>query len=148
MMRYCQSEKDAAIRLYRKGWGYLRISQVVGCSASTIRKWIVASGECESSERSRRHPEDLKVKAVDYYLSEGLSLKRAALHFGVGEATLRRWVIQSGNITRKKRPDVLDNKGILQDLRDGIPKAEIARRRSCSETWVYRVQAMSRGNDA
>lgn len=139
MASYTNKDRKAAYRLHRKGWGYLRISQVIGCSSSTIRKWILAKG-IEPREVSG-HPDSLKAKAIKYYVEHPeLSMEKIAMKHDVGPATLSRWLYSAKVSVRPYRPRIVDRDGILVDLKAGLPKSEIATRNNCSESWVYQVQ--------
>lgn len=138
-MPYTTADRKTAYRLYRKGWGYLKISQIIGCSSSTVRKWIIAKGI--DPRKVSGHPESLKAKATKYYLDNPeLSMEKVAMKHGVTPATLSRWLHSSNATVRPYRPRVVDRDGIIRDLKAGLPKKEIASRNSCSESWVYQVQ--------
>ena len=143
MIRYTEVEKKAAYRLYRQGWGYLKISSVIGCSASTIRKWILKKGI--EPRAVSGHDSETKANAIkEYEERSDLSMEKVARKHGVAPQTLSRWLSQEGKRIRPHRPRVIDRESILEDLRAGLKKSEIARRNHCSESWVYRVQ---RGDD-
>jgi transposase-like protein len=140
MTQYTQSDKRNAARLYKeKKWGYLRISQVIGCSRTTVRDWIL---EAEIKPRpAPGHKKKFRTKVMNEYARrEDLSLKKVAKKNGIGEATLSRWLSNAKKNTRPQRPRIVDRDAIMEDIEAGLPKAEIADRNHCSVSWVYQVQ--------
>ena len=136
---YTESDKKTAYRLYKKGWGYLKISHVIGCAASTVRKWIVKKGL--ETHDSPGYPEPFKKKVTEEYVErKDLSLDKVAKKNDVSPATLRRWLAAASIPTRAQRPPTTDRESILADLAAGMKKADVAARNHCSESWVYRVQ--------
>lgn len=139
MPEYTQSDKKTAYRLYRKGWGYLKISDIIGCSPTTVRDWILDKGI--KPRKVSGHPESLKKKVIKYYVEHPeLSMEKVAIKHEVGAATLATWLKDAEVTVRPYRPRIVDQEGVLKDLKAGLPKKEIATRNSCSESWVYTVQ--------
>lgn len=143
---YTSKDRKAAIRLYKKGWGYLRISQAVGCCATTVKDWIDAAIE-EGTHGIERHKapgysKKFKDKVIADYLKrrEEESLDKIARRHEISPATLRRWLDKKRIVTRSSRPPVYDRKAIEADIDAKLPKAKIAEKHGCSESWVYRVQ--------
>jgi len=139
MPEYTKSDHRTAHRLHKKGWGYLSISQIIGCSPTTVRKWVLKKGL--KPHKVSGHTEARKAKAVaDYLGDETLSVDRAAKKHKVGASALARWVRAAGKKTRSQRPPIHNRESILTDLKAGLSKSEIAKKNKCSESWVYRVQ--------
>jgi transposase-like protein len=136
---YTNEDRKTVYRLHRKGWGYLKISQVIGCSPSTVRKWILQKG-IEPREASG-HSDDTKKAAMDEYVKRtDLSLDKVAKRHSVGPAALSRWLHDAGIPVRPTRPRIISREAIVADLEAGLKKEDIARRNNCSESWVYRIQ--------
>lgn len=139
MSEYTEADKKTAYRLYKKGWGYLSISKIIGCASSTVRSWIMERG-------LRPHPtsgysKKFKEKVMkDYENNPDLSMEKIAKRNGIYARTLSRWLYASDKKVRPQRPRIVDRDAIVRDLKAGLPKAEIARRNKCSESWVYTVQ--------
>jgi transposase-like protein len=139
MATYTAEDKKTAYRLHRKGWGYLKISGIIGCSASTVRKWILQKG-LETRPVSG-YPEEFKAQVMKEYVDRpDLSLEKVAKKHGVGAAALSRWLYAAGLPVRPTRPRVVDRDAIVRDLKSGMKKSDIALRNHCSESWVYRIQ--------
>lgn len=139
--RYSKEIRKQAIRLYEKeGWGFKKIADVIGCTITTVRKWIDDAG-------IDHHPGPSYTKAfreqviADYQASDHMSLDALAKEYEISPATLHRWLRQAKVKTRPQRPRVHDREKILEDLKSGeLTKKEIAEKHGCSESWVYRVQ--------
>ena len=143
---YTETDRKTAIRLYKKGWGCLKVSQVVGCYPSTIKRWIehaIASGTPGLEKHpSPAHPEKFRKKVIAEYLARtDQSLKKVAVANGISHHTLHRWLEREGIMTRSCRPKIYSHKKILEDIKSGMKKKDIAAKYGCSESWVYRVQA-------
>ncbi len=139
MTDYTEVDRNAAVRLHRKGWGYLKISQVIGCAPSTARKWILKAGVDTHSRID--HAKDTRAKAIEFYVAHPeISMKKVAVKHGVYPATLSKWLCAEGVARRPHRPRMVSKEGILSDLKLGYSKKDIAQRNNCSESWVYRIQ--------
>lgn len=142
---YTESDHAAAVRLYKKGWGCLKISQVIGCYPSTIKRWIedaIAAGADIKKNPAPDYPESFKGEVIAAYLErEDLSLLKVAKLFSIGSHTLRRWLDDSGTLTRVTKPPTYDRAAIIVDIASGMKKKDIATKHGCSESWVYRVQS-------
>ena len=142
---YDTVDRRTAIRLYKKGWGCLRISQVVGCYPSTIKRWIdnaIAKGEDIERHPPPSYPEKFKKRVIAEYLKrEDLSLDKVAKKNKIGPHTLHRWLADAGIATRSTKPPKYSREAILADLKAGMKRADIAAKHGCSESWVYRVQS-------
>lgn len=140
---YTKTDHQSAIRLYKKGWGCLRISQVIGCSPSTVKKWVEAA--IESGEDIKKHPspkysEDFRKKVIEEYIKrDNLSLKKVAEKNGISHHTLHRWLADAGVATRASQPNKYDLEAIAADIESGLKRSDIAAKHGCSESWVYRV---------
>ena len=137
---YTQAESKSAVRLYQeKGWGYLKISLVIGCSRTAARDWILSAGI--KPRPVAGYPDKFKTKVMnEYEKREDLSLEKVAHKNGVGAPTLSRWLHDAGRKVRPHRPRIVDKESIVADLKAGLPKAEIAKRNHCPVGWVYQIQ--------
>lgn len=137
---YTEVERATALRLYKEGWGYLAISQVIGCYPSTVKKWVDKAGL--KKHPGPAYPKSFRDKVIDTYVScKHLSLDRIAKDHKVSPTTLHRWLAEAGVPTRPHRPRVVDREGILEELKKGeLTRSQIADKFKCSESWVYRVQ--------
>ena len=137
---YDEADRQLARNLYLiKGWGYLIISKIIGCSTYTIRKWIIDSGI--EPRKVSGHSDEIKATAIKYYVEHpDLSMKKIAVAHHVCPATLSRWLHSAKIPVRAQRPRAIDRDGIIKDLESGMEKSKIAERNNCSERWVYKVQ--------
>jgi len=137
---YTEAERKAALRLYKEGWGCLKISDVIGCAPSTIKKWVEKAGI--KKHPGPAYPQSFRKKVMDEYRKrEDLSLEKVAKKNGVSPQTLHRWLERARIQTRPCRPRVVDRDGIIEELKKGeLTKKQIAEKFRCSESWVYRVQ--------
>ena len=142
---YTEADRKTAIRLYKEGWGCLRISQIVGCYPSTIKRWIeqaIEAGEDIQKHSSPGYPAKFKKRVIAEYLKrKDLSLDKVAKKNEVSPHTLRRWLEAAGIVTRSTKPPMYDRAAIIADIEAGMKKSAIALKHGCSESWVYRVQA-------
>jgi len=143
---YTSSDRRTAIRYYKKGWGCLRISQIIGCYPSTIKRWIeraIEDGEPGLEKHPPpNYPEKMKRRIIAEYLKRtDLSLDKVAKKNHIGPHTLHRWLEAAGVTTRGTRPAMYDRDAILVDILAGMKKKDIAAKHKCSESWVYRVQS-------
>lgn len=134
---YTNEDRKRALRLHKKGWGYSRIADVIGCFPSTVKKWVDAAGVPKHDGPA--HSEKKKRDAVAYYKKNMVSIKKAADHAGVHPRTMARWLRQE-KVKMRKNEGRVGRKGILADLKKGMTKRLIAKKHGCSESWVYRVQ--------
>ena len=133
---YSKAERRQALRLHRKGWGYSRIAEVIGCFPSTIKKWIEAAGQ--PKHPGPKYPDAERKLALEWYKKNDVSVSVAAKEFQVHPRTLSRWLKDDGVAIRN--PHGIDRGAILQDIRSGMKKSDIAKKYNCSESWVYRIQ--------
>lgn len=144
---YSDAEKRQAIRLYKTtDWGCLKISQVIGCYPSTIKRWVekaINRGEPGLKKKPPpNYPEKFKKQVISEYLDrKDLSLRQVAEKNEISEHTLHRWLFDAGILTRGAKPVKYDRDAILEDIKSGMQKKDIAAKHGCSESWVYRVQA-------
>jgi uncharacterized protein YjcR len=134
---YSKADRRQALRLHRKGWGYARIADVIGCFPSTIKKWIEAEG-VPKHPGPKRSDQDRR-RAVDWYRNNSVSVSAAASRFGVHSRTLSRWLREDGVPIHTAKG--VDRNAILNDIRAGMKKKDIASKHGCSESWVYKVQS-------
>lgn len=139
--KYPTAVRKQAIRLYDKdGWGCKKIADTIGCTPSTVRKWIDQAGihRHDGPAYSKEFREQV---IADYQASDHMSLDNLAKEYEIAPHTLHRWLRDAGIRTRPQRPRVHDRDAILADLKAGVlTKREIAEKHGCSESWVYRVQ--------
>lgn len=142
---YDAADRKTALRLYKNGWGCLRISQVIGCYPSTVKRWVdeaIATGVDIERHPAPNYSNNFRKKVIAEYLErEDLSLDNVAKKNKISPHTLHRWLADAGIATRSTKPPKYDRKAIIADLEAGMKKAEIAAKHGCSESWVYRVQA-------
>lgn len=137
--KYDQGSIMSACRLYKEGWGFYKISRVFDCDPSTVRRWIIKEGV---EIRKFHYSEKEKSEAVKFYKENtSLTLSKAADRIGVSVNTLKRWLSDHGVETHQNVYRTTDRNAILRDIKAGLHKKEIARRNSCSERWVYKIQA-------
>lgn len=134
---YSKANRRQAVRLYKSGWGYGRIAQVIGCFPSTVKKWIEAAGVPKHS--GPKHGQKLRRLAIDWYAKNDVSINAAAKRWNIHPRTLSRWLQEDGVEIRS--PKGTDRSAILKDLASGMKRKDIAAKYGCSESWVYRVQS-------
>jgi len=143
---YTASDRNHALRLHKEGWGYLRISEVIGCCSSTVMRWVEDAIKAKVPG-VKKHPrlnysEKFKKKAIaDYVARSDLSLLKVAGNHGISHHTLSRWLESAGVMTRSTKPAAYSRSAIIEDLKAGMLKKDIAVKHGCSESWVYRVQS-------
>ena len=134
--QYTKKERARALRLHKKGWGYARISKEIGCFPSTVKKWVDASGQTKNP--GPRHSDEKRKAAIAYYKDNVVSIRAAADEAGISPKTMARWLSEATVATRAWSK--VGRKGIVEDLLMGMSKKDIAKKYSCSESWVYRVE--------
>ena len=140
MIEYPAVNIRQALRLYKKGWGCKRISYIIGCYPSTVKRWVEKAGL--DKHPGPAHPKALRKKLIaEYQRRTDMSLERLAREHGVGHESLRRWLRDAKVPIRSQRPTMFNRDAILADIKEGLPKGDIASRHGCSESWVYRIQA-------
>ena len=140
-MKYDAKTRRRALRLYKKGRGYKRVASIIGCVPATIRQWVIAGPDVELHPKPD-YSKELRKKVVGYYQSHPqLSMDKIARSHGIHPGTLARWLCDAGITPRPYKPAIIGRVGILKDLKAGMRKRDIARKRGCSESWVYRVQS-------
>ena len=131
--RYSEAQRKHALRLYKGGYGYLRVAQIFDCTESTVRKWVEKEGlkkhpKPDHSKRKRR-------AAVDFYQrNEVTTVTACARKYRVSTKTMARWLRQEGVEARKPK-GIFDRKGILNDLKE-MSGAAVARKHGCSQSYV------------
>jgi transposase-like protein len=138
---YTQADKDTAVRLYTEnGWGYLKISQVIGCSRTAVRDWVLGAGI--KPRPAAGYSDKFKTKVMnEYEKRDDLSLEKVAHKNGVGARTLSRWLHGAPDRkVRPYRPRVVDKEAIEADLKAGFSAPEAAERNHCTAGWVYQIQ--------
>jgi transposase-like protein len=137
---YSKADRSQALRLYKNGWGQLRIANVIGCYPSTVHRWLK-----DAKVKTRPGPsysEKFRKKVIAEYLERtDLSMLKVARKNKVCQQTLHRWLDEAKVTSRSTRPCVYDREAIVADIEAGMKKADIAKKHGCSESWVYRVQA-------
>ncbi len=138
---YTQADKDTAVRLYTEnGWGYLKISQVIGCSRTAVRDWVLGAGI--KPRPAAGYSDRFKTKVMnEYEKRDDLSLEKVATKNGIGARTLSRWLHGAPDRkVRPYRPRVGDKEAIEADLKAGFSATETADRNHCTFGWVYQIQ--------
>lgn len=133
---YSKADKRQALRLHRKGWGYSRIAEVIGCFPSTIKKWVEAAGQ--PKHPGPKYPPSKRKLALDWYKKNDASVSVAASRFEIHPRTLSRWLKEEG--VKLRTAQGIDRAAVLEDIRSGMKKKDIAKKYNCSESWVYRIQ--------
>lgn len=134
---YSDDDRAHALKLHRKGWGYNRIADVIGCFPSTVKKWVEKAGQAKHP--GPKYPDAKRRKSVEYYKNNKVSIREAAERAGVHPRTMARW-IREAKVKVREMEGRVGRAGILADLKAGMSKREIAKKHKCSESWVYRVQ--------
>ena len=139
-IKYSNEDKVRAVSLYRDDkWGFKRVAEELGCSIGTIRRWVDKAG-IEHHSTPAYTAEFKEAVIADYKVSHHLSLDQLAKDYQISPNTLHRWLREAGVETRPQRPRVHNVESILEDLRGGMTKKNIAEKNGCSESWVYKVQ--------
>lgn len=135
MVKYDEATKRRALQLRRRyRWGYKRIGEIIGCSHTTVKKWIIDAGL--EKNPLPNHSEGIRKNSLAA-IAGGLEVWRAARKYGVSESTLRRWMKEDGVVKSRRR---FDHKTILAELRAGRCGADVAARHGCSESLVSKVK--------
>ena len=134
--QYTKKERTRALRLHKNGWGYTRISKEIGCFPSTVKKWVEAKGQKKNP--GPKHSDEKRKTAIAYYKDNVVSIRAAADEAGISPKTMARWLSEATVVTRAWSK--IGREGIVKDLKAGMSKKAIAKKHSCSESWVYRVQ--------
>lgn len=139
--RYSQADRRQALRLHKRGWGYLRIAEIIGCYPSTIKKWVERA-------KLKKHPgpahsEKIRRKAISAYerAAGKKSVTVVASEHGIHVSTLSRWLSKSG-VRRKKarRPHAFDHAAIAAELKSGKLGVDVALSHGCSESLVSNIR--------
>lgn len=133
---YSKADRRQALRLHRKGWGYSRIADVIGCFPSTVKKWVEAAGL--PKHPGPKHSNSTRKLAIDWYKNNDASVSLVAVKFKVHPRTLSRWLKEEGVTIRPIQG--IDRNAVLRDIRSGMKKKDIAKKYDCSESWIYRIQ--------
>ncbi len=136
--QYSAADRRQALRLYREGWGYKRISEIIGCFPTTIKKWVIAAGQ--RKHPGPKHPRSKREVALRCYQIHHISINDAARLFGIHPTTMSRWLHEEEVAIKGPRLRV-NRKGVLADIVTGMRKKDIATKHECSESWVYRIQS-------
>lgn len=139
--KYTQSDHKHAIRLYKKGWGFRKISQVIGCSMSTAKAWIDAAIEDQSVDIERNDADplrDVRSHVVDEYRNkENLKINDLARKNKVHPNTVRNWLNKAGLLQSQI---IYDRHAMLEDLNSGMAGKDVADKYGCSVSLVYKVR--------
>ena len=138
MNRYSQADRERALALHKRKWGYRRIAQVFGCAESTVKKWVERSDQAKHPKPDH-HPKKRKAAISFYRKNKGSSIAGTAKKYGVHAKTMARWLASDG-ITARRRPTQYSRKRILSDIEKGLTGADIARKHECSESYVSAIR--------
>lgn len=138
MNRYSQADRDRALALHKRKWGYRRIAQVFGCAESTVKKWVERSDQ-KKHPKPDHHPQKKKAAIAFYKKQDSSSIAGTAKKYGIHAKTMARWLASEGIETRK-RPTQYSRDKILADLKKGMSGADIARKHKCSESYVSAIR--------
>jgi transposase-like protein len=136
--QYSKDDRKRALRLHRKGWGYNRIADEIGCFPSTVKKWVEAAGQ--QKHPGPKYPKRKRDAAISHYQNNDVSIVEVAKRFEIHPRTFTRWLREEKVKIREPRSKI-DRKGILADISSGMKKKDIAKKYKCSESWVYRIQS-------
>ena len=136
--QYSKTDRNQALRLHRKGWGYNRIAEIIGCFPSTIKKWVEAAGQ--TKHPGPQHPKRKRDAAIKYYEKNDVSMVDVAKKFEIHPRTFARWIREEKVEMRAPKAKV-NRKDVLADISAGMKRREIAEKHKCSESWVYRIQS-------
>ena len=141
MIRYSKADRQQAARLYKKGWGYKRIADVIGCYPSTIKQWVEAA-KLEKHPGPAHTAEKRRAAITLYEKNPNMSLEEAAFHMGVNGVTLSRWIKADGIAIHPQQRvrRVFDHEAIRKDLSKGMVGVEVALKHKCSESLVSRIK--------
>ena len=95
--RFTKEQKIDAVKRYLSGsCSVTSLAREVGCSESTIQKWIYGykfhkEEFFNTSKRNRSYSKEFKISAVEYYLSHG-SERITAAKFKISFSVLERWI--------------------------------------------------------
>ena len=135
---YSDKEKQRVVELYKRGWGYRKLSQVFGCSESTAKKWIEKAGVKKHPKPN--HAVQKRRAAIAFYKkNKSASIAHTAKKYKVHPKTVSRW-IESEGIRVRERPRKFSRKQILKDIEQGMSGAAIARKHNCSESYVSAIR--------
>jgi len=132
---YTNKQKKRALDLHKKGWGYARIAKVIGCYPSTVKDWVDDSPQ--KPHPGPAHSEKKKKAVIDYYRENKVSIRKAAKEHGISPKTLSRWL--DGERIVPRTHGKFSRKEIIEDIKSGMSKVDVARKHGCSESWVYQV---------
>lgn len=130
--RYSDAERKSALKLYKDGWGYLKIAQTLGCYESTVRKWVEKAGLKKHPKPD--HPRQRRKAAVTFYQKSDTTVAACAKKYKVSSKTMARWLRLAGVESRAPKSS-FDRKQILQDLQT-MTGAAVAKKHGCSESYV------------
>lgn len=138
---YSDASRKQALRLYREGWGYAKVAEVIGCYPTTIRDWVEAAGVEKHPGPAR--PAQLRRRAIVAYKEANgkKSISEVAKKFGIHGSTLSRWLAKHGIRKQKPRkPNSFDHEAIARDLESGMLGVDVALKHGCSESLVSNIR--------
>lgn len=138
MNRYSKEDRERALALHKRRWGYRRIAQVFGCAESTVKKWVERSDQ-DKHPKPDHHPRKRKAAVAFYRKNKGASIAATASKYGVHAKTMARWLDAEKVVTRR-RPTQYSRAKILKDIEAGMTGAEIARKHACSQSYVSAIR--------
>lgn len=136
--RYSDKDKEYAIERHAEGWGYNKIADVLGCSPTTIRKWILDEGI--SPRSGPAIPNEIVKKAIDRYTEGNESIAHIAREMGITPVTVSRWLNKNG-VSIRHNTGRVNRSEVLKDIKDGMKKEDIAKKHKCSVSNIYRIQS-------
>jgi transposase-like protein len=146
---YSQADRRQALRLHKKGWGYLRIAEIIGCYPMTIKRWVERANL--KKHPGPAHSAKVRQKAIAAYKRAtgktkiAVSLSGLAKEHGVHVSTLSRWLSKSGIRHKKaRRPHAFDHAAIEAELKAGKSGVDVALSHGCSESLVSNIRKKMR----
>ena len=138
MMRWNLATRQEAVSLFELGFGYKAVAAQVGCSRTTVRKWLytfnVGGKEALLVRERHVYSQELKIAAVQDFLNEGLSKPEIMEKYGIRSlCPLTRWIV----LYREGGPDALAPKPKGRRRRPDPPVFE-----SREEELLARIQEL------
>ncbi|MEU7149757.1 helix-turn-helix domain-containing protein [Streptomyces sp. NPDC045456] len=155
-----QEVKQRVIRLaVDRGWSTSKIAAEVGCSETSVRRWVRNSGKEKQTPKPGPKRSDLLFqKVID--LSASASVREIVREVGLSEQTVRRWLREAGLTASpappgSRQPDDLASLAV-ELYKDGLSTRKVAEkigqphsnvRYWISNAGVMRQRAASRRPD-
>lgn len=132
--KFTEEEKKMAIDLYQSGLGYKKISKIVGCYPSTIKKWV----EKLDLDKNQwpKHDDNIKQKVLDYYRNNESTISDVSYIFSIPKSTIEKWICKAGIYKEKKK---YDRNQIIEDIKT-MSGSDVAKKHGCSESLISLIK--------